>query len=319
MGAVDARPDLVEGGARGASLERRLEKLPDNHPASPRYQPDNRGGAADGVRPLTDAEHAEHVADVRARLDEARKAGLATHLIHTVDARHEVWRQDRRLIHDDLVKDLYARASGVPNDFRAVVTGGLPGAGKTTVLTEHAGIELSSYLMINPDLIKEEMAKRNLVPEIEGLSPMEATELVHEEASHLAKRLAHRAQAEGKNMIWDITMSRPSSADERISSLRTAGYREIDGIFVDIPVDVSVRRADSRHREGHDQYRAGVGLGGRFAAEEMITAQADGSWGSKNRSNFEMTKDHFDSWAHYDNSVDGRAAVLVSDNRQRGG
>jgi predicted kinase len=236
---------------------------------------------------------------------------LDTYLTHTVDRNHEVWSHDRRLIHDALVESLYARAENVPNDRQAVVTGGLGGAGKTTVLTEHAGIDLRNYLMINPDLVKEEMAARGLVPEIQGLTPMEATELVHEESSHVAKRVAHRAQADGKNVIWDITMSRAESAQDRIESLRASGYTEIDGIFVDIPVEMSLRRADGRHREGHDQYRAGSGLGGRFVPKEMIQAQADDDWGSKNRMHFETVKDRFSSWALYDNSVDGRPPALM--------
>ena len=36
---------------------------------------------------------------------------------------------------------------------------------------------------------------------------MEASELVHEESSYLANQLALRAQSDGKNLIWDITMS----------------------------------------------------------------------------------------------------------------
>jgi predicted ABC-type ATPase len=311
MGAVDAPTDLAPDSGLH-SLHRRLDKLSDRHPSSPRYGQDNR--AAD-VRPLTDAEHAEHVTFVRTRLDEARKAGLETHLTFTIDDRHEVWAQDRRMIHDDLVEELYSRASDVPNDRTAIVTGGLAGAGKTTVLTQHAGIELSHYLMVNPDLIKEEMAARGLVPDVDGLSPMEASELVHEECSHLAKRLAHRAQSEGKNLIWDITMSRAASAEERIESMRAAGYKQVDGIFVDISVDVSLRRADSRHREGHDQFLAGCGLGGRFVPPETIVNQADDAWGSKNRSNFESVKSQFDNWAHYDNSVDGRPARLIEGSR----
>ena len=43
----------------------------------------------------------------------------------------------------------------VPCERKAIVAGGLPGAGKTTVLPEFAGIDLSQYLMINPDVIKE--------------------------------------------------------------------------------------------------------------------------------------------------------------------
>jgi len=262
---------------------------------------------------LTDAEHAAHVADVKVRLTEAEAAGLATHVQHTVDKRSEVWSHDRRLVHDDLVHDLYERAAAVPCDRRAIVAGGLPGAGKTTVLAQHAGIDLTDFLTINPDLIKAELAQRGLIPQISGLTPMEASRLAHEEASHLAKRLAHRAHGEGRNVIWDVTMSNAHACAARLGALQAGGYTRIEGIFVDIPITASVSRADARHRQGHDEYRAGIGLGGRFLAREQILAQADPAWGSINRANFEQVRDRFSAWARYDNSVDGRAAALVAE------
>jgi hypothetical protein len=166
-------------------------------------------------------------------------------------------------------------------------------------------------MMINPDLIKEEMARRGLMPTVDGLTPMEASDLAHEESSHIAKRLANRAQADGKNVIWDITMAKTGSIAERVESLRAAGYSQVDGVFVDIPVEVSVRRADARHREGHDEFRAGQGLGGRYVPEATILKSADAEWGSGNRRNFEQLKSTFDSWRRYDNSVDDRDPVLV--------
>jgi predicted kinase len=328
VGAADARPDVVDRGelrsARAAgSLDGRLERLPDSHPASPRYCADGHGAedagewrdagdADERVRPLTDAEHAEHVAEVRVRLEAAREAGEATHLRFTTDEHHEVWSYERRLIHDELVDDLFGAASSIPNEHVAIISGGLPGAGKTTVLAASAGIDTSRYLMINPDLIKEEMARRDLIPEITGLTPMEASELVHEESSHVARRLASRAQADGKNVIWDITMSRPGSAEGRVDSLQADGYKRIDGIFVDIAIETALRRVDARHRLGNEDYRNGVGLGGRLPPEEMILAQADEAWGSKNRGNFEQVKGQFTSWSVYDNSIDGVLAKLVA-------
>jgi len=165
--------------------------------------------------------------------------------------------------------------------------------------------------VVNPDAIKEALVRRGMVPEVEGLSPMEATELVHEESSHLAKRLAGRAMSEGRNVIWDVTMSSGASTGGRIDLLRAAGYTWIEGLFIDVPIDVSLRRADARHREGHDEYRAGTGLGGRYIQPELITAQADPDWGSKNCKNFDQVKPRLDAWYRYDNSVDGRAPVLA--------
>jgi predicted kinase len=124
------------------------------------------------------------------------------------------------------------------------------------VLSKHAGINLSQYVTVNPDDIKEEMGKRGLIPEVEGLSPMEASDLVHEEPSAVAKQLARKALADRKNVIWDITMSSRESTERRIDDLRAAGY-SVAGIFVDIPVETSVRRAEFRHRAGHEDYRAG--------------------------------------------------------------
>ena len=136
--------------------------------------------------------------------------------------------------------------------------------------------------------------------------------LAHEEASHLAKRLGHRAQAEGKNILWDMTMSKAGTCTDRIAALRAHGYTQIDAVFVDIPIAVSLGRADARHRQGHDDFRAGTGLGGRFVFPEMILAHAEKNWGSVNRANFEKVKDLCDAWSRYDNSAHRSPARLVA-------
>jgi hypothetical protein len=95
--------------------------------------------------------------------------------------------------------------------------------------------------------------------------------------------------------------------------LRAQDYKCIEGVFIDIAVDISVSRADSRHREGQDSYRAACGSGGRFIPAELIRAQADPEWGSRNRKTFEEVKDQFDHWYRYDNS--GSTPVLIEANR----
>ena len=125
---------------------------------------------------------------------------------------------------------------------------------------------------------------------------MEASDLVHEESSIIAKQLAHRAQLDGKNLIWDITMSSQESTQSRINDLRSAGYIRIDAIFVDIPIETSITRTQTRHREGHDKWLMGEGLGGRFVPAEVIRRQEDREWGSKNRKTFEAQKEVVDNW-----------------------
>jgi predicted kinase len=311
-------------------LRERLKRLPPGHPSSPaesdgtarpeprldRRDPSDIARARQAERrPLTDAEHAEHVTEVRARLDKARADGLATDHQHTVDPAREVWSDERDALHDSLIDDLYAKAADVPCERRAIIAGGLPGAGKSTVLERYAGIDRSQYLTINPDAVKEEMARRDMIPPVSGLSPMEASDLIHEESSYVSRQLALRAQADGKNVIWDITMSSRASTERRIDELRSSGYMRIEGIFIDIPVEISISRADSRHREGEDGCLAGDGLGGRFIPAEMIRAQADPEWGSRNRRTFEEVKGHLDHWRLFDNS--GPTPVLVQTERAK--
>jgi predicted kinase len=320
---LEDRAALPERPGHADELERRLERLPPGHPSSPvdadgtprspepglRRRESLDASAPDDAdwRPLTDAEYAEHVTNVRDGLDKARADGLATE--PRPDG--ETWTRERRAGHNAIIADLYEAARDVPCERRAILAGGLPGAGKTTVLEQHAGIDRSQYLTINPDEIKEEMAKRGMIPKIAGLTPMEASDLVHEESSHIAKQLALRATSDGKNVIWDITMASRDSTATRINDIRAAGYSRVDGIFIDIPVDVGIRRSEARHREGHDNYRAGQGFGGRFVPAEVISSQANPDWGSSNRKTFEQVKPQLDAWLRFDNSVDGRAPVLV--------
>jgi dephospho-CoA kinase len=341
----DSRPDTADASSH---LRDRLERLPPGHPSSP-YEADGRrresapllrdldtgtddgafagdsdvaGGdssdwraddnqQADAGYRFTDAEWSEHRAETRALLGGANAADMASYRQYTVDPDNQAWTAERRSAHDLIINSIYAEARDVPNDRAAIIAGGMCGAGKTTVLNEYASIDRSQYLTISPDDIKEQLARRGLIPETNGLSPMEASDLVHRESSYIAHQLALRARADGKNHIWDITMSSLDSTQDRINDLREAGYERVEAIFVHIPVGVSLQRADARHREGEEKYRSGVGLGGRYVPPEAITSQADDEWGSKNRRAFEELKPRFDRWTQYDNSVDGRKPVRV--------
>ena len=106
-------------------------------------------------------------------------------------------------------------------------------------------------------------------------------------------------------------MSSLESTEKRISDLRTAGYSRIDGLFIDIPIETSIQRTEARHREGHEKYRAGEGLGGRYLPPEVVERQEDAEWGSKNRKIFDTVKHAFNNWSIYDNSVHESPATLI--------
>jgi Zeta toxin len=330
----DGHPEAVRLGVD--ALSSRLRYLAAAHPSSPEYQDlrahsrnvDGQPGVvhADGEHltaekaddrsaQSTPADRADRPTDLTAIVADARRAGLATDRLHTIDDRRTVWSAERADLHDQIIDDLYAKAGSVPCEGKALLAGGLPGSGKSTVLASQAGIDRSHFLTLDPDEAKVEMAHRGMIPEVGDLSPMEASDLVHEESSHITKQLALRAYAESKNVIWDITMSSSASTQRRISDLRAAGYGEVEGIFVDIPIEASVRRAGSRYREGQEAYVDGRGVGGRYVAPEAIRAHADPEFGSTNRRAFEDVKSALDRWRRYDNSIDGDPAELVEEGK----
>ncbi len=261
--------------------------------------------------PLTDADYKAHVREVVNGMADAATADPPIGVEHSIDGKGHVWTPERNKIHAEMVNTAYSDSQDVPCEHTAVIAGGLGGAGKTTVLERYAGIDLSRFLMINPDDFKEDLAERGLIAEIPNLSPMETTGLYHEESSDVARRLGMTAMADGKNVIWDITMSSVDSTARRIRELKDAGYGKIIGIFVDIPVEVSLARSESRHRRGHDQYLAGNGLGGRYVPADLITGKTDQEFGTTNRRTFERLKGEFTDWMIYDNSIDGRAPILI--------
>jgi predicted ABC-type ATPase len=275
------------------------------------------GGGGEGTTkekptPLTDAEFAAHISEVEAKTSAALKAGQSTDKTMTVNGAGEVYDAERSAQQQEIINELYDQmAATAGEDGKAIVMGGLGGAGKSTVLANNLGVDRSDYVTINPDDIKEAMAARGMVPDI-GLSPMESASLVHEESSAMANRMAARAMADHKNIIYDITMSSEGSVQKRLDRLAAAGYTNVHGVFVDIPVEKSVDSAISRYRSGMEAYRAGEGSGGRYVPPTVIRQSADptGEYNSANRAHFEALKPQFDSWSLYDRSGTGPAQLV---------
>lgn len=271
------------------------------------------GGAANNA--ASERAYQEHTKHIESTVGAALKAGENTDSKYTLDDAGTVWDPDRARQHKEIVDELYLRAKDdkIPRDGKAIIAGGLGGAGKSTVLGKSLGIKPNDYFTINPDDIKEVMAERGMVPKLPGLSPMEASPLVHEESSHIANMLAQRAYADRRNVIWDITMSSQGSVEKRIADLRGKGYTKVDAVFVDIPVEASVERALARHRSGMERYDAGDAheFGGRYVPPAIIRKNASSKSSSANRDVFDGLKGSFDHWDLFDNS--GTAPKKVTD------
>ena len=214
---------------------------------------------------------------------------------------------ERRKLQNQLLDEMWKRsnADGVPRERKALFTGGAGGSGKGQVL-KTAGIkENEDYVTVNADDFKELMAEKNLIPVPDGISQMEGVSLVHEESSDLATMFAERLQREGVNMTWDITMSGASQVLKRIHKLRMNGYEEIRGMYVDVPLEVSIAGAKKRYANGMRRLaeKGGDIKGGRRVPPAVIAKSASEIPGvTKNKLAFEEVRKEFTVAERWDNN-----------------
>lgn len=249
--------------------------------------------AIDNKRPLTNDEFNVRKVYVDRVTSALIKNGKETNMTETIKMSDgsRNYTANRRRIHDIIINDLMDKYDHVPCEGKAIFAGGLGGAGKGFILREKIGVTGDNYATVNPDDVKEIMARRGLVPKIKGLTPMEATPLVHEEASDITAKLQRRLVAKKKNIVVDKTMASLKSPMKTAQQLKDGGYSRIQAMFVDVPVETSKSGAKGRWERGVNKYTesGGKGVGGRFLPDRITDAQKtedDSQFKSKNAKHF---------------------------------
>lgn len=186
-----------------------------------------------------------------------------------------IWTSERNAEQGRLVTKMYTASAGVPCDRQAIMAGGLPVADRLRAAAQ-SGADLSQYLPVNVEAVLEEMAACGVIPEVAGLSPTEASGLAHAEAQFIAKRIAMLAVADGRNLLLEVSFAARISTDSWMSAMRASGYT-IAGVFAEISIEESARRADAAHRRGQEELLAGQGHGGRYIPADAIRALTDTS------------------------------------------
>jgi chloramphenicol 3-O-phosphotransferase len=262
------------------------------------------GMAAPGeYRAMTDEEFHSHVQQLESRVEQALRSGLATEQQHSLDGEGQVWSPERAALHTAIIKEYLAKQVDVPSQRQALFLGGLPGAGKSSLLRNHPEIDRRNYAPLNPDEFKEMLAQHGAIPEVEGLSPMERAALVHEESAYLTDMAAGELERRGKNVVWDVTMKNHSITADRVNHLKYDRGYQVHAMFVDIPVEKSADRVMRRYRRGLEAYRKGSDpLGGRFVPRHVVLAGEARPGVSRARETFEKLKPEFASWERYDGS-----------------
>jgi hypothetical protein len=182
------------------------------------------------------------------------------------------WTGERHRQQGRLVAEIYGSATGLPCERAAAIAGGLPGADKDAVLRA-GGVDRDRYLTISIDAVLTRMAAAGLIGESAALSPLERSGPFHAEAQYLAKRVALRALMDGRNLILDVSLASWRAAESWTYALRFADYA-VNAVFADIGVDEAVRRSGDAHRLGEEEFRRGLGYGGRRIPAEAIRALA---------------------------------------------
>ena len=245
---------------------------------------------------LDDKSYEEHVSKIKAILENPENDKFDTQRMFGIEDPSNpgkmlpgVYQPERAEQHRQIVSEILEKHANVPKERKALMSGGLGGSGKGTVLGKFADVDHSQWITVDPDEMKQELLKRGMVPEIPGLLPLEHANYIHEESSDLANMLHFAAMQQGYNVILDTTMA-SMSAKKKIDSFKDAGY-DVEAIFVDVPVEVSVTSALGRHKGGVDRFLTGKGdLGGRYVPPEVIQKAApspDSPYNSKNREIFE--------------------------------
>lgn len=287
--------------------------------------------------PRTDPAYDKYVANLDAKIEAAfAHTGPTDVLFDHVDGIDGAYQPDRKAMHDAIIGELMGRYSKMPREHKAIVLAGPPGAGKSTTiktLGHTFGVESddggnpTNYAVVNPDDLKALLVKHGALPSDYtkyGLGDQETAALIHEESSHLSKRLMRQLLAHGTNTILDGTFSGDLGKNMRkVNDLRSEGY-DVTGVLIDGDIERSFANAGKRHRKGAapDPTGAAGPLTGRYVPLGHVEAQRPtGQWSetmqrphrSQNAENFEAARQVFNSGVLvFDNST-GESKLVYRD------
>lgn len=177
------------------------------------------------------------------------------------------WDTSREVVHQATVdKLLVGKTAPVGRRPIAYILGGGTASGKTTV-SRALLADAPNTVRIDPDELKL------AVQEYAGFKqadPENAAFLVHDESSQMTKMALAAVTARGLDLTYDSTTSGEKGV-AFVHELAAKGY-DVRGIFVDIPVNEAMRRAEKRALESKDPINLG-----RKVPENIIRGSHQGA------------------------------------------
>jgi len=183
------------------------------------------------------------------------------------------WREDRARMHAEIIAGLLEGVQ--PQDEpELLITGGLPGSGKSTVLKARGG-GAEGVVHVDADAI------RAMFPEYEGWN----AGLLQIEAEAVVEETVRRAVEARLPITYDASL-KGNSGLEILSMFEANGYKT-NVVYVDVPMEMAMERAIGRFGNGT----------GRYVSPYYLATHD-----SRNVGNLEKIKGIADGWEHWDNS-----------------
>lgn len=178
------------------------------------------------------------------------------------------------------VIDSYLSQGKPQRDSRvAVVTAGVPGAGKSRAVSEWID-DLDSYRRLDADVIKDDLLKQAVADGIyddllsrtladgRPIAPRELSTLVHAESVAIVDELRKQSLARHENLIIEGTLTWNKHGSVILANLVAADYTDLTILAVEVPREQAQRQASDRWWSVRD---AGQDpLGGRFTPPSII-------------------------------------------------
>lgn len=178
-----------------------------------------------------------------------------------------------------------------------LLTGGLPGAGKSSMLRQPMFEKISkSSIDIDADSIRGYLAK------VDGLPGIGAHAASYQaETDIVVDLMIKKAMERHYNVIYDSTMKKAEGLERTIQNFKDSGYTT-EAAFLEVSLETSMYRAMKRYLEGV-----------RFVDPAYISTHDH-----KNIQTFTRLMNSVDSWSHWNNEVPfGNPPELLNSSRKR--
>lgn len=315
-------PQATHGGGRAAGPRPLFSMAKTRIAIGDHWDHPMPAGAFSKGDPRNDAAYLRKTRQIEERINTALAEGRSTDVAHAAPG--GVIRNDKgkvvRVIPSEEREELWlaivesvfhdADERKVPKTKKAVMMGGLPGAGKSTYLKTNAkdvGLELDSHgepanaVIVNPDEVKSlllgtdesprtygdflgpdhPLADKAVVDRVPGLTTGEHASIVHEESSTISKMVSDRALAEGYDVVFDITVNDAQKTTDKYLKTDKAGDPgaldlgyEVLGVFIDAPMEDALHRAGMRHKTVRDQSPYERAYSGRYVPLDLLLTGA---------------------------------------------